>query len=116
MVASGPEALYFAPLMIARFLVLILSAYRHVLSPCLHWLAGPGAGCRFEPSCSAYCIEALTAHGAVKGLSLGVRRVCRCHPWGGFGYDPVPPAAPGMICAPATRTSGPEKLNQAQLF
>ena len=46
--------------------------------------------CRFEPTCSQYAFEALRKHGLVKGLYLSVRRVLRCHPWGGHGYDPVP--------------------------
>jgi putative membrane protein insertion efficiency factor len=46
--------------------------------------------CRFTPSCSAYAMEAIEEHGALKGVWLAVRRVGRCHPWGGFGYDPVP--------------------------
>lgn len=46
--------------------------------------------CRFDPSCSAYALAALEAHGAVRGLTLSMRRLARCHPWGGMGFDPVP--------------------------
>jgi putative membrane protein insertion efficiency factor len=53
--------------------------------------------CRFEPSCSYYAMEALRQHGAMRGTVLTVRRVLRCNPWGGMGYDPVP--APRHECA-----------------
>jgi hypothetical protein len=46
--------------------------------------------CRFEPSCSRYAVEALASHGAARGGVMALRRLCRCHPWGGAGYDPVP--------------------------
>lgn len=76
--------------MIARILILTIKAYKLLISPCLHWICGPGSGCRFNPSCSEYCLEAIRLHGAVRGLLLGARRICKCHPWGGFGFDPVP--------------------------
>lgn len=64
--------------------------YRWTVSPAQVFLFGPGCGCRFEPSCSAYALEALRMHGALAGSWLTVRRVCRCHPWGACGHDPVP--------------------------
>ena len=58
------------------------------------WQYGPSvilpSSCRYAPSCSAYAIEALRRYGALKGGWLAARRVARCHPWGGSGYDPVP--------------------------
>jgi uncharacterized protein len=58
--------------------------YRWFLSP---WL---GRHCRFEPTCSAYALEAIERHGAWRGSLLAGKRLCRCHPWGGAGFDPVP--------------------------
>ena len=52
--------------------------------------AGRPSPCRYVPSCSEYALEALEAHGALRGGWLATRRVCRCNPWGGYGYDPVP--------------------------
>lgn len=46
--------------------------------------------CRFQPTCSQYAIEAIVKHGPIRGLWLAVKRICRCNPWGGSGYDPVP--------------------------
>jgi putative membrane protein insertion efficiency factor len=59
-------------------------AYRMILSPVLP------AACRFEPSCSRYALDAIRRHGPVHGSWLAIRRIARCHPWGGCGYDPVP--------------------------
>jgi hypothetical protein len=72
----------------AHLLALPVRAYRLLLSP---WV---GHGCRYQPTCSAYALEALEVHGALKGGALTVARICRCHPWGGHGLDPVPPARP----------------------
>lgn len=58
--------------------------YRNAISPLL------GANCRFQPTCSAYAQEALERYGAFHGGRLALRRIIRCHPWGGSGYDPVP--------------------------
>ena len=68
-----------------RFQILLVKAYQKILSPLC-----PGV-CRFRPTCSQYMIEAIQTHGVIKGLWLGIRRLLRCHPWGGSGYDAVPP-------------------------
>jgi hypothetical protein len=52
--------------------------------------AGRPSPCRFDPSCSTYALEALERHGAARGTWLTIRRLLRCHPWGGHGWDPVP--------------------------
>ena len=72
-------------------LILLVRVYRVTLSPAKTALLGPAGQCRFEPSCSQYAIEALKTHGALAGGWLAAKRVCRCHPWGGRGYDPPPP-------------------------
>jgi putative membrane protein insertion efficiency factor len=68
----------------SKLLVLLIRAYRYMLSPML------GRSCRFFPSCSEYAIEALQRHGAVRGTWLATKRITRCHPWHPGGYDPVP--------------------------
>jgi len=70
-----------------RFLI---RAYQWTVSPLLSWLGGPSTGCRFHPTCSAYFLEAVERHGALRGSWLGAKRLARCHPWGGQGEDPVP--------------------------
>ena len=69
----------------ARLLALPVRAYRLILSP---WV---GFNCRYHPTCSAYALEALERHGALRGGWLTLRRIGRCHPWGGSGVDEVPP-------------------------
>ena len=65
--------------------VFLIRFYQICLSP----LKG-GPSCRFTPTCSQYALEAFRKYGPFKGLYLAVRRILRCHPWGGHGYDPVP--------------------------
>ena len=69
----------------------LIRVYQLTVSPLLTLIAGPGGGCRFEPTCSRYCAEAVERFGVWHGGWLGLKRVARCHPWGGKGIDPVPP-------------------------
>ena len=69
---------------LAYLVSLPVRGYRLMFSP---WV---GHGCRYQPTCSAYALEALEKHGAFRGSWLAARRIGRCHPWGGDGYDPVP--------------------------
>ncbi|HLK27883.1 MAG TPA: membrane protein insertion efficiency factor YidD [Puia sp.] len=64
--------------------ILLIKLYQWIISPIL------GPKCRFTPTCSHYAVEALKKHGIFKGLWLAIKRILRCHPWGGHGYDPVP--------------------------
>ena len=68
----------------ARLLLTPIYIYRYFISPLL------GVKCRFAPTCSAYAIEAVETYGALRGGWLAVKRIIRCHPFGGSGYDPVP--------------------------
>lgn len=65
-------------------LVLLIKFYQNIISPHL------GANCRYTPTCSAYALESLRKYGLFKGSWLSLRRILRCNPWGGSGYDPVP--------------------------
>ena len=70
---------------LARPLIFLIRLYQAGLSPLM------GGHCRFMPTCSQYAIDALQMHGAIRGSWLTLRRLLRCHPLGGMGYDPVPP-------------------------
>ena len=89
----------------AWVLILLLNGYRRFVSPLL------GARCRFYPSCSAYALEAVQLHGALRGSWLAVRRLSRCHPFHAGGLDPVP--SPGRkvgatgAADPSGRSRGP---------
>lgn len=67
-----------------HLLILLVKFYQKFLSPIC-----PGV-CRYTPTCSQYMIEAIETYGIIKGIWLGSKRILRCHPWGGSGYDPVP--------------------------
>ena len=71
---------------VRRILMGLIRFYRTAISP----FTPPS--CRFTPTCSAYALEAVDRHGALRGSWLALRRIFRCHPWGGSGHDPVPPA------------------------
>ena len=76
---------------LAYIVSLPVRAYRLIFSP---WV---GHNCRYHPTCSAYALEALEKHGAIKGSWLAARRIARCHPWGGAGIDNVPPRKDGKV-------------------
>lgn len=65
--------------------VVLIKFYQYVLSPYLG-----GSKCRYTPSCSQYTMDAIKKYGPIKGIFLGAKRISRCHPGGGHGYDPVP--------------------------
>lgn len=68
-----------------KIMVWLIRFYQLAISPLL-----PSA-CRYTPTCSQYAIDAIKIHGPLRGAWLALRRILRCHPWGGSGYDPVPP-------------------------
>ncbi|MDE6143514.1 MAG: membrane protein insertion efficiency factor YidD [Muribaculaceae bacterium] len=68
----------------SKIMVALIRFYQGAISPMTP------AACRFQPTCSLYAVEAIQKHGPLKGLWLAVKRISRCHPWGGSGYDPVP--------------------------
>lgn len=84
-------------------LIALVRAYQGLLSPYLP------PSCRYTPTCSQYAIEALRKHGTWRGLWLALRRISRCHPWGGAGYDPVPEPTKESVApaAPAANTPAP---------
>lgn len=75
--------------LVAQLLIWVVRGYQLTLSALM------GRRCRFLPTCSDYAMEAIARHGAWRGFWLGAHRVCRCHPWGGDGFDPVPDRLPG---------------------
>lgn len=85
---------------LARALHVLVTAYQWTLSPFV------GRHCRYLPTCSAYAKEALERHGGLRGSWLAVARIARCHPWGGSGYDPVPPVERGLGRGQRRRMTG----------
>ena len=90
--------------MTAKLLIAAIRGYQLTLSPFL------GGSCRFLPTCSAYAIEAIRAHGAWRGCIIALRRLSRCHPLGRSGYDPVP-APPALATSPRGRGESPSGLS-----
>lgn len=86
-----PAAIAFVRALPRRLLIGAVHAYRLLLKA---WI---GNGCRFEPSCSAYALQALDRHGAAAGSYLAAARIARCHPWCDGGHDPVPAAPPALF-------------------
>ncbi|PXW99470.1 hypothetical protein C7444_101300 [Sphaerotilus hippei] len=80
--------------------MLLVRGYRLLLSP---WL---GSSCRFEPTCSAYALQALSRHGAATGSRLTLWRLARCHPWCAGGHDPVPDTVRGLFTSLLERSDG----------
>lgn len=89
-----------------QVLIALLRVYRFAISPMF------GQTCRYYPSCSAYAIEALQVHGAVRGSWLAVKRVARCHPWTPGGVDHVPPRKPERTSPRRPSQSGTSRANQ----
>jgi putative membrane protein insertion efficiency factor len=87
MVASGKARFYSSALMLKIFRAFI-RLYQFAISPLVSLIGG--SGCRFEPTCSRYFLEAVETHGFLRGGWLGLKRLGRCQPWGGCGHDPVP--------------------------
>ena len=118
MVASPKARFYSTPLTMVLLVRFLIRAYQWTVSPLLSWLGGPSTGCRFHPSCSAYFLEAVERHGALRGSWLGVKRLARCQPWGGQGEDPVPEQCGRGLGAPiiAAQRRLPHSCQQAHGF
>ena len=82
--------------LVIGLLTLAIRAYQLTISPAQTFLFGPTGGCRFTPTCSQYAMDAVREHGALAGGVMAAKRICRCHPWGGCGHDPVPGKKSGL--------------------
>ncbi|PXX92664.1 membrane protein insertion efficiency factor YidD [Marinobacter vulgaris] len=95
-----------------KLLLLPIRVYQYAISPMM------ASHCRHYPTCSQYAIDAITTHGAVKGLFLAMKRLLRCHPWAKGGYDPVPgtevcrEVRPTTCCGPASQTHNTNPTKQ----
>lgn len=87
----------------SRALIGVIRFYKAAISP---WTP---PSCRYTPTCSSYALEAIERHGAGRGGWLALRRILRCHPWGGHGYDPVPDSLPLKTLGPR---EGADPMNQ----
>jgi len=92
---------------IQHVLVFGVRLYRVLLSPLKVLLFGPLGRCRFEPTCSEYALDAIRTHGAFRGSWLALKRIARCHPWGGCGCDPVPAKRTGGRSSPSDFSLAP---------
>ncbi|HMO48084.1 MAG TPA: membrane protein insertion efficiency factor YidD [Rubrivivax sp.] len=101
------EALWHAP---QRLLLLLVHGYRLLFKP---WL---GNACRFEPTCSAYALQALQQHGALAGATLSAGRLLRCHPWCDGGCDPVPSQPPKLFTRLGLSAGAPPSTSEQKKF
>lgn len=85
---------------LTQMVVALIGLYRRWVSPLLTVMFSPSGLCRFTPSCSEFAMEAVTVHGVVRGGAMSARRICRCHPLGGCGHDPVPRMGRGVMERP----------------
>jgi putative membrane protein insertion efficiency factor len=89
-----------------HILIACVRLYRYAISPAKIFFFGALGQCRFEPSCSAYALEAIARHGALAGTWLALKRLARCHPWGGCGDDPVPVTKSSKAQSPKAKVKG----------
>ncbi len=108
---SGSKLTYWLQMPFQVILIVLILVYRYLVSPMLHMLA-PGSGCRFQPSCSEYALQAVRIHGPLHGTWLAMKRISKCHPWGSHGYDPVPD---GCSCTVSKDNQHPSSFKSPKL-